>query len=60
MKCWDYLRISFTKIYFYEINYERAASTLLLSERAQKRGVKFSGRQKLKGISISTIKWGQR
>lgn len=33
---------NFTDIYFYEINYERAASIGLLTERAEKRGVKFS------------------
>jgi len=33
---------SFTNIYFYEINYERAASIGLLTERAEKRGIKFS------------------
>jgi dihydrofolate synthase/folylpolyglutamate synthase len=32
---------SFDKIYFYGINYERAASISLLSERAEKRGIKF-------------------
>jgi dihydrofolate synthase / folylpolyglutamate synthase len=37
----ELVKDSFTKIYFYEINYERAASTQLLSERAKKRGVKF-------------------
>ena len=33
---------SFANIYFYEINYERAASIGLLTERAEKRGIKFS------------------
>lgn len=33
---------SFTNIYFYEINYERAASLGLLKERAERRGIKFS------------------
>ena len=37
----EIVKDSFTEINFYEINYERAASILLLSERAQKRGVKF-------------------
>jgi dihydrofolate synthase/folylpolyglutamate synthase len=32
---------SFDKIYFFGINYERAASISLLSERAEKRGIKF-------------------
>ena len=32
----------FNNIYFYEINYERAASIGLLTERAEKRGIKFS------------------
>ncbi len=36
------IKNSFTNIYFYEINYERAASIGLLSERAKKRDVKFS------------------
>ncbi|MBP9121142.1 MAG: bifunctional folylpolyglutamate synthase/dihydrofolate synthase [Ignavibacterium sp.] len=36
------IKNSFTNIYFYEINYERAASIGLLSERAKKRNVKFS------------------
>lgn len=36
------IKNSFTNIYFYEINYERAASLGLLSERAKKRNVKFS------------------
>ena len=36
------LKDSFTTIYFYKINYERAASIGLLTERAEKRGIKFS------------------
>ncbi|HCY77398.1 MAG TPA: hypothetical protein DHV28_15885 [Ignavibacteriales bacterium] len=37
----ELVKDSFTNIYFYEINYERAASAALLAERAKKRGVKF-------------------
>jgi len=38
----ELVKNSFTHIYFYEINYERAASIRLLSERADKRNVQFS------------------
>jgi dihydrofolate synthase/folylpolyglutamate synthase len=36
------LKDSFTSIYFYEINYERAASIGLLTERAEKHCIQFS------------------
>ncbi len=36
------LKDSFTNIYFCEINYERAASIGLLTERAEKHGIQFS------------------
>jgi dihydrofolate synthase/folylpolyglutamate synthase len=38
----ELVKNSFTNIYFYEINYERAASIQLLSERGEKCNVKFS------------------
>ena len=41
---------SFTNIYFYEINYERSASIILLSERAKKRRIKFSIVTNLEGF----------
>ncbi len=52
----ELVKDSFTKIYFYEINYERAASTLLLSERAQKRGVKFMVVKNLKEFLYQQLK----
>lgn len=38
----EIVKDNFTNIYFYAINYERAASAALLAERAKKRGIKYS------------------